>query len=38
VLFEVRDAVELHPWNATLENLEHPDRLVFDLDLRDGVA
>jgi bifunctional non-homologous end joining protein LigD len=26
------DAVELHPWAATVEDIEHPDRLVFDLD------
>jgi bifunctional non-homologous end joining protein LigD len=26
------DAVELHPWNATVDDLEHPDVMVFDLD------
>jgi bifunctional non-homologous end joining protein LigD len=25
-------AVELHPWNATADEIEHVDRLVFDLD------
>lgn len=25
-------AVELHPWNATVDDIEHPDQLVFDLD------
>jgi bifunctional non-homologous end joining protein LigD len=24
--------VEVHPWNATIEDVEHPDQLVFDLD------
>jgi bifunctional non-homologous end joining protein LigD len=32
------DAVELHPWNATVEDIEHADRLVFDLDPGEGVA
>ncbi|UCI10696.1 DNA ligase D [Mesorhizobium sp. B1-1-8] len=26
------DAVELHPWNATVEDIEHCDRIVLDLD------
>ncbi|ARP98289.1 hypothetical protein CAK95_03690 [Pseudorhodoplanes sinuspersici] len=26
------DAVELHPWNATVDDIEHANRVVFDLD------
>ncbi|UCI10203.1 DNA ligase D [Mesorhizobium sp. B1-1-8] len=32
------DAVELHPWNATIDDVEHADRLVLDLDPGDGVS
>ena len=32
------DAVELHPWAATVDDIEHPDRLIFDLDPGEGVA
>jgi bifunctional non-homologous end joining protein LigD len=31
------DAVELHPWAATIKNIEQPDRLVFDLDPGPGI-
>jgi len=30
-------AVELHPWNATVEDIEHADQLVIDLDPGEGV-
>jgi bifunctional non-homologous end joining protein LigD len=30
-------AVELHPWNAPVDEIEHPDTLVFDLDPGEGI-
>ncbi len=32
------DAVELHPWAATVDDIERPDRLIWDLDPGEGVA
>jgi bifunctional non-homologous end joining protein LigD len=31
------DVVEIHPWNAIVSDIEHPDTMVFDLDPGDGV-
>jgi bifunctional non-homologous end joining protein LigD len=31
-------AVELHPWNSTVEDIERPDIVVFDLDPGEGVG
>jgi bifunctional non-homologous end joining protein LigD len=31
------DVVEVHPWAATVEDIEHADTLVFDLDPGEGV-
>jgi bifunctional non-homologous end joining protein LigD len=31
-------AVELHTWNCTVQDIEHPDVMVFDLDPGPGVA
>ena len=30
--------VEIHTWNARVDDVEHPDRVVFDIDPGDGVA
>src|SRR5206468_2656723 len=31
-------AVELHPWNACVDDIEHADRIVIDLDPGEGVS
>ncbi|MER9677636.1 DNA ligase D [Mesorhizobium sp. M0045] len=30
-------AVELHPWNTTVDDIEHADRVVIDLDPGEGI-
>jgi bifunctional non-homologous end joining protein LigD len=32
------EAVELHPWNAAVDDIEHADSLVLDSDPGEGVA
>lgn len=32
------DVVEVHPWNATVDDIEHADTMVFDLDPGPGIA
>ena len=31
------NVIEFHTWNATIKSIEHPDRMLFDLDPGEGV-
>jgi bifunctional non-homologous end joining protein LigD len=31
-------AIELHPWGSSVERIDYPDRMIFDLDPDEGIA